>query len=83
MRFLAIIAPVLMLALGLSVLLAAPVAAHNVGHVTTGNGGCVDVGGGNRPPEGNAFGNKGHPRGIHHAIHAGNGNSAVEGGACP
>ena len=83
MRFLAVIAPVLMLALGLSLVLAAPVAAHNAGHVTTGNGGCVNVGGGNSPPEGNAFGTAGHPRGVHHAIHAGpNDKSAVEGGGC-
>ena len=54
--------------------------AHNEGHVTNGQGVCVDVGGGNAPPEGNAFGNDGHARGVHHAIHAGQ--SAVESGAC-
>ena len=56
--------------------------AHNVGHVDTPVG-CADVGGGNAPPEGNAVGNGGHPRGIHHAIHAGpQDKSAVESGSC-
>ena len=71
----------LMLAILLTIAAAAPALAHNVGHVDTPNG-CVDVGGGNSPPEGKALGTAGHPRGIHHAIHAGQGNSAVTGGSC-
>ncbi len=56
--------------------------AHNEGQVGTPVG-CADVGGGNGPPEGNAFGTTGHARGIHHAIHAGpEDKSAVEGGSC-
>ncbi len=56
--------------------------AHNTGQVITPVG-CADVGGGNAPAEGNAFGTEGHARGIHHAIHAGpQDNSAVVGGSC-
>ena len=61
-----------------------PVAsAHNVGHIDT-PAGCVDVGSGNQPPEGEAIGTAGHPRGVHHAAHAGpEDKSAVQGGSCP
>ncbi len=55
--------------------------AHNVGHIDTPVQ-CVDVGGGNSPPMGNAFGTEGHKRGVHHASHAGQSNSAVQGGTC-
>jgi len=59
----------------------APVAsAHNAGHVETRTG-CVNVGGGNHPPEGNAFGQAvDHYTGVHHAAHVGSG--AVKGGFC-
>ncbi len=74
---------VLVFVVALLLLAFAPVAlAHNTGHVITGNGSCVDVGSGNAPPEGLAVGTGGHPRGIHHAIHAGNGTSAVVVGSC-
>ena len=56
--------------------------AHNTGHVPTGAETCVDVGSGNHPPEGNAFGNEGHARGVFHAAHAGEGKSAVHSGVC-
>lgn len=71
----------LVLALMLTLAVAVPASAHNVGHVDT-QAGCVDVGGGNSPPEGEAVGNDGHPRGIHHAAHAGEGSSAIAGGTC-
>ena len=51
--------------------------AHNLGHVHTGAGTCVEVGGGNFPPEGNGNG-PGGLAGIHHA--AAQGNSRVVGG---
>lgn len=63
-----------------SVLTASPVGAHNTGHVDSGNNECVEVGSGNHPPEGEAHGNDGQPRGVHHAAHSGN--SAIEGGSC-
>ena len=72
---------VLIVVLLLMMAFAVPAFAHNIGHVDTPNGGCADVGSGNHPPEGNAVGNDGHPRGVGHAAHAGN--SAVESGSCP
>lgn len=79
MRRLVIILTIVVLTLFVLV----PVAsAHNAGHVDT-PAGCVDVGGGNAPPQGNAFGTEGHARGVHHAAHAGpEDKSAVQGGFC-
>ena len=71
----------LVLAVVLTLAVVAPAFAHNVGHVDTPSG-CVNVGGGNSPPEGNAVGTAGHARGVHHAAHAGQGNSAVQRGSC-
>ena len=67
----------------LALFILVPVAsAHNAGHIDTAAG-CVDVGGGNHPPEGNAFGTASHARGVHHAAHAGpEDKSAVRGGFC-
>ena len=71
----------LILSLTLLASMAGTALAHNVGHVDT-PAGCADVGGGNHPPEGNAVGTEGHARGVHHAAHAGQGTSAVNGGTC-
>ena len=66
----------------LALFILVPVAsAHNVGHIDT-PAGCVDVGGGNHPPQGEAIGSGPDPRGVHHAAQAGQGNSAVQGGIC-
>ena len=72
----------LILSLTLLAAMAGTALAHNAGHVDTAAGGCVDVGGGNHPPEGNAVGTDSHARGVHHAAHAGQGTSAINGGFC-
>ena len=68
----------LVLAMMLTLAVAVPASAHNVGHVDTPVG-CADVGGGNSPPEG---GSDGHARGVHHASHAGQDRSAIDLGTC-
>ena len=71
----------MVLALTLLAAMAGTALAHNAGHIDT-RAGCVDVGAGNHPPEGNAVGNDGHFRGVHHAAHAGQGSSEVNGEFC-
>ena len=72
--FIAMIAVMVM-----SLTVALPALAHNIGHVDVdAPAGCVNVGGGNDPPVGN--GGPIDPAGVHHA--AGEGNSRIEGGAC-
>lgn len=67
----------------LALFILVPVAsADTIGLIDT-PAGCVDVGGGNHAPKGNAFGTGGHSRGIAHAVHAGPlDKSAVQGGFC-
>ena len=79
MRRLVVVLSIVVLALFILV----PVASADiVGHMDT-QAGCVDVGGGNHAPKGNALGTGGHPLGIAHAAHAGpEDKSAVQGGSC-
>ena len=77
MRRLVIILSIVVLTLFVLV----PVAsADNVGHVVTGNGGCVVLGSGKASPV--DHGVAPHTRGLAHAAHAGMGNSAVQHGSC-
>ena len=75
-----VFAAVLMIALAVPLFGAGGTAeAHNVGHLISPVQ-CVDVGGGNHPPE--AGPNSGHARGVNHASHAGQNQSAVHLGSC-
>ena len=78
MRRLVIVLSIVVLAL----FILAPVAsADNAGWVNTGNDTCVVLGSGKASPVDNGV--LPHTRGLAHAAHAGQDNSAVQHGSCP
>ena len=76
MRRLVIVLSIVVLTLFILV----PVASAHVWQVDTGNGGCVVLGSGEPPPVDQGV--SPHTRGLAHAAHAGQGNSAVQHGSC-